>query len=140
MWQRVLVLPIVARIIVWAGGAVLALYTAIKAKAIHAAMRKASGAAFARFWKWVHTRATLGHPQDSNEKTYKGIFQDYWYTSTPRAMNFFSLIQDGVTTTVQVLDTNLLARLKKGALVEIDTEASPGHDYEIVRRVRVHGA
>jgi hypothetical protein len=138
MWQSFLAVPLVVRIIAWAGGAVLVLYTAIKAKAIHAAMKKAGRAALARFWKWVYEKAALGHSQDGNEKTYKGIFQNYWYTSTPRAMNFVSVTQDGVTTTVPVLDTNLLAGLKRGTLVEIDTETRPGCEYEIVRRVRAH--
>ena len=53
-------------------------------------------------------------------------------------MNFFSLSHfDHVTTTVRVLDTILLARIKTGTLVEIDTEAVPGNEYEIVKRVRV---
>jgi hypothetical protein len=140
MWHSFLALPLVVRIIAWTGGAAIALYTAIKSKAIHAAMKKAREAVAARFWRWVHTKAALGRPQDSNERTYKGIFQDYWYSSTPRAMNFFRVTQDGVATTVQVLDTNLLAGLKSGTFVEIDTEARASFEYEIVRRVRVHDA
>src|ERR1700688_1529250 len=105
MWNSFLALPLEVRIIAWAGGAAFAVFTAIKEKAIRAAMKKAGGAASVRFWRWVHAKAALGRPQDSNERTYKGMFQDYWYTSTPRAMNFFRLAHDGVTTTVQVLDT-----------------------------------
>lgn len=138
MWHTFFVLPLMARIIALAGGVVLVFYAVIKAKAIDAAMKKTGEAASLRFWKWVHKKATLGHPQDSNAKTYRGVFQDYWYTSTPRPMNFFSLSHDHVTTMVQILDTNLLARLKRGTSVEIDAEAVPGYEYEIVRRVRVH--
>jgi hypothetical protein len=54
-------------------------------------------------------------------------------------MNFFSLSHfDHVTTTVRVLDTPLLARIKMGTMVEIDTEVVPGSEYEIVKRVQVH--
>ena len=91
-----------------------------------------------RLWKWIRENVSFGHPQASNERTYTGIFQNYWYTSTPQPMNFFSLSHfDHVTTTVRVLDTILLARIKTGTLVEIDTEAVPGNEYEIVKRVRV---
>ena len=93
-----------------------------------------------KLWKWIGENVSFGHRQASNERTYEGIFQNYWYTSTPQ-MNFFSLSHfDHVTTTVRVLDTNLLAQLKKGTLVEIDTEVVPGCGYEIVKRVRVHDA
>ena len=94
-----------------------------------------------KLWKWIRENVSFGHPQASNERTYTGIFQSYWYTSTPQPMNFFSLSHfDHVTTTVRVLDTTLLARIKRGTLVEIDTEAVPGNEYEIVKRVRVRDA
>lgn len=108
------------RIIAVAVGAVVAFVVLVKAL---------------RFRKWVHKKVTLGHPQDSSAKRYTGVFQNYWYTSNPRHMYFFSLTRDGVSTTVQILDPNLLAGLKRGTLVEIVTEAMPGHKYEIVKRV-----
>jgi hypothetical protein len=119
MW-RTFFIPLMGRIIVVAVGAVVAFVALVKAL---------------RFRKRVHKKATVGHPQDITAKRYKGVFQNYWYKSNPRHMYFFSVTHDGVSTTVQILDPNLLAGLKRGTLVEIDTEVVPGHKYEIVRRV-----
>jgi hypothetical protein len=119
MW-RTFFIPLMGRIIVVAVGAVVAFVALVKAL---------------RFRKRVHKKATVGHPQDSTAKRYKGVFQNYWYKSNPRHMYFFSVTHDGVSTTVQILDPNLLAGLKRGTLVEIDTEVVPGHKYEIVKRV-----
>ena len=119
MW-RTFFIPLMGRIIVVAVGAVVAFVALVKAL---------------RFRKRVHKKATVGQPQDSTAKRYKGVFQNYWYKSNPRHMYFFSVTHDGVSTTVQILDPNLLAGLKRGTLVEIDTEVVPGHKYEIVKRV-----
>jgi hypothetical protein len=140
MWHSFLELPLVVRIIASVGGAVLALYTAVKVKAIHAAMKKAIEAATSQFWKWLHEKLGCAHPQDGNQRTYKGIYQDYGYRSTPGPMHFFSVTYDRVTTTVPVLDTHLLFGIKIGTLVDIDTEVRSGYEYEIIRRVRVHHA
>ena len=119
MW-RTFFIPLMGRIIVVAVGAVVAFVALVKAL---------------RFRERVHKKATVGQPQDSTAKRYKGVFQNYWYKSNPRHMYFFSVTHDGVSTTVQILDPNLLAGLKRGTLVEIDTEVVPGHKYEIVKRV-----
>lgn len=119
MW-RTFFIPLLGRIIVVAVCAVVAFVALVKAL---------------RFRKRVHKKATVGQPQDSTAKRYKGVFQNYWYKSNPRHMYFFSVTHDGVSTTVQILDPNLLAGLKRGTLVEIDTEVVPGHKYEIVKRV-----
>jgi hypothetical protein len=103
-------------------------------------MKKMGEEVLSRFRKRVHRKATLGHPQDSSAKRYKGVFQNYWYKSNPRHIYFFTVTHDGISTTVQILEPNLLAGLKRGTLVEIDTEAVPGRKYEIVKRVRVHHA
>jgi len=139
MWQRFLALPLVARIVTLAAAAVLALWGAIKAKAIRAALKKAREASSAWFWNWVGGEMERHHPQErnGNEKTYKGIFQDYWYTSNPRDTHLFRLTHNGVTTTVPVLETSLFYGLKKGTFVEIDTEAIPGYAVESVKRLRV---
>lgn len=128
------------RIVTVAVGAVLAFVALVKARAIGAIMKKMGEAVLLRFRKWAHKKATLGHHQDTNAKRYKGMFQNYWYNSNPRHTYFFSVTHDGVSTTVQILDPNLLAGLKRGTLVEIDTEVVPGHKYEVVKRVRVHHA
>jgi len=139
MWHTFFI-SLIGRIVLVAVGAVLAFVALIKARAIGAAMKKMGEAVSLLFWKSVHKKATLGHPQDSNAKRYNGVFQNYWYKSTPRHMYFFSVTHDGITNTVQILDANLLAGLKKGSLVEIDTEVVPGRAYEIVKRVHVHHA
>jgi hypothetical protein len=138
MWHSFLALPLVIRIIAWAGGPVIALCLVIKRKAIHAVVKNATEAASKWFWKWVRKKAALGRPQDGNEKTYKGIYQDYGYRSIPGPMHYFCVTHDGVTTTVRVLNTDLLYGLKIGSFVEIDTESRPGSDYEIIKRVHVH--
>jgi hypothetical protein len=87
---------------------------------------------------WVYGKMMSHHsPRDSSERTYRGIFQDQWYASTPHPMNFFKITHDGVTTTVPIASTSLLFGLKKGTLVEIDTEVSEGFPSEMVKRVRV---
>jgi hypothetical protein len=139
MW-RTLFISLMGRIVTVAVGAVLAFVALVKARAIGAIMKKMGEAILLRFRKRVHKKATLGHPQDSTAKRYKGAFQNYWYNSNPRHMYFFSVTHDGVSTTVQILDPNLLAGLKRGTLVEIDTEVVPGHKYEVVKRVRVNHA
>lgn len=128
------------RIAAVAVGAVLAFVALLKARTIGAMMKKMGEAVLLRFQNWVHKKARLGHPQGSTAKRYKGVFQNYWYKSNPRHMYFFSVTHDGVSTTVQILDPNLFAGLKRGTLVEIDTEVVPGRKYEIVKRVRVHHA
>ena len=134
MW-RTFIIPLMGRIAVVAVGAVLAFVALLKARTIGAMMKKMGEAVLLGVRNWVHKKATLGHPQDSTAKRYKGVFQSYWYKSNPRHIYFFSLSHDGVSTTVEILNPNLLAGLKRGTLVEIDTEVVPGHKYEIVKRV-----
>jgi hypothetical protein len=138
MWHNFLALPSVVQIIAWVGSSILAVYAALKAKAIHAALRKVRTEASLRFWKWVGKKAAIEHPQAGNERTYKGEFGDYWYVGGLRGTHFFSVTHDRITTTVQVLETNLFHGVRGGTFVEIDTEPRPGFDYEIVRRVRTH--
>jgi hypothetical protein len=139
MW-RTFIIPLIGRIAAVAVGAVLAFVALLKARTIGATMKKMGEAVLLRFRKWVHRKATLGHPQDTTAKRYKGVFQNYWYNSNPRHVYFFCVTHDGVSTTVQILEPNLLAGLKRGTLVEIDTEVVLGHKYEIVKRVRVNHA
>src|ERR1700741_3188425 len=102
MW-RTLFISLMGRIVTVAVGAVLAFVALVKARAIGAIMKKMGEAILLRFRKRVHKKATLGHPQDSTAKRYKGVFQNYWYNSNPRHMYFFSVTHDGVSTTVQIL-------------------------------------
>jgi hypothetical protein len=139
MW-RTFIIPLIGRIAIVAVGAVLAFVALLKARTIGAMMKKMGEASLLHFRNRVHKKATLGHPQHSTAKRYAGVFQSYWYKSDPRHMYFFSVTHDGVSTTVQILDPNLFAGLKRGTLVEIDTEVVAGHNYEIVKRVRVHHA
>lgn len=139
MW-RTFFIPLMGRIFVVAVAAILAFVAVVKARTIGAMMKKMGEAVLLPFQRWLHKKTTLGHRQDSTAKRYKGVFQNYWYKSNPRHIYFFSVTHDGVSTTVQILDPNLLAGLKKGTLVEIDTAVVPGQKYEIVKRVRVHHA
>ena len=132
MWHNFLALPPGSQVMAWIVSAGVALFVAIKRKAI----KKAGEVASARFWRWAYKKAALGRTQGTNERTYKGILEEYWYTSTPRDMHFFRVTHDGEATTVEVLDTNLLYQIKRGKLVEIDTEVLPGCTYEIIKRVR----
>jgi len=83
-----------------------------------------------RTWLGIETQT---HPGDS--RTYKGQFEDYWYSSMPHDAWFVRLSHNGVTTTVPVVETNILVGVRRGTFVEIDTEVRLGA--ELVRRVRV---
>jgi hypothetical protein len=138
MWQHLLALPLVARIVALTAAGLLALWGAIKAKAIHAAVKKATDKATTWFWGWLGAKILPHTPQkNSGERTYKGTFQEYRYTSVPRATHLFTIVHEGVATTVPVLDTALFIPIKRGALIEIDTEALPGYEAELVKRVHV---
>jgi len=137
MWRSFLALPFVVRFLAWAGAGILTLYAVIKAKAIHAVFKKATDALSRWFWEWVHRKASLGHTPNSNERKYGGEFLDYWYTSTPGPMWFFSFRRDGITTTVRVNQSPMLTALKPGTYVEIETEVRPDHTYESIKRVHV---
>lgn len=135
MWHTFLALPLVVRVAAWTALGVAALITAIKARAIHAGIKAVSCAVSnrvrnsTRTWLGIETQT---HPGNS---TYKGQFEDYWYSSTPHDAWFVRLSHNGVTTTVPVVETNILIGVKRGTLVEIDTEVRLGA--ELVRRVRV---
>lgn len=119
-----------------AGG--LALWATLKANAIHAVAKKATDTVSDRFWGWLRKKLALDHAQRANdERTYKGAFQDYWYSSLPHPMHFFRITRDGFTSTVPVWDTAAFVGLKKGTLIEVDTEALPGNTSELVKRLRV---
>jgi hypothetical protein len=136
MLHQFLALPLVARIIAYVVAAGLALWVALKAKAIHAIVKKAIGTLADTFWGWVRKKLGLNRQQlDSNWRTYEGAFQDYWYTSLPRPMHFFKISRDGKATTVPVDDTSLFLGLKPGTFVEVDTEVRMG--CEVVKRIRV---
>ncbi len=134
MWHSFLALPLIVRVITWATVGVLSLVAMAKSKAIHAALSASWSAVSDRFWNKMRTKLAADLHGGSN-RTYKGKFEDYWYTSTPHDAWFFSLSHDGMTTTVPVLETPMLGNVKKGALVEIDTEVLRG--VESVQRVRV---
>jgi hypothetical protein len=140
MWQHFLALPLVARIVAWAVLGLLALWAIIKAKVIHAALKKVTDAASEYFWAWFRKKVATGESPDTYERTYKGILEGVWYTSTPRTMELFRVNSNGVKITVQVVDATVLYRLMRGTLVEIDTEVMPGYQAELVKRVRRNGS
>jgi hypothetical protein len=138
MWQHFLALPLVARIITYAGLGMLAIWASLKSKAIHAIAKKATDTLSDMFWGWLRKKIMLpAQPQTNNERTYKGSFKEYWYSSVPRPMHFFKVIHNGLATTVPVWDTPMFIGLKPGTFVEVDTEALPGYKMETVKRVRV---
>jgi len=137
MWHHFLALPLVARVFALSVAGLLALWGAIKAKAIHAAAKKLADKATEWFWGWLRARIlprTAG--SNSGERTYKGTFQEYRYTSVPRPTHLFSVVHEGVATTVPVVDTALFTPIKPGTLIEVDTEALSGYEAELVKRVR----
>ena len=135
MWHTFLALPLVVRVATWTTLGVAALITAIKAKAIHAGINAASGAVSNRVRNVTRTWLGIETQTHSGNRTYKGQFEDYWYSSTPHDAWFIRLSRDGVTTTVPVVETNVLIGVKRGTLIEIDTEVRLGA--ELVRRLRV---
>ena len=138
MWQHFLAFPLVARIVASVAAGLLVLWGAIKAKAIHAAVKKATDKATTWFWGWLRGKIlSNAPPTNSSDKTYKGSFQEYQYTSVPHATNLFTIVHEGVATTVPVFDTALFTSIKRGTLIEVDTEPLPGYQAELVRRVRV---
>jgi hypothetical protein len=134
VWQRFLTLPLVARAISVAVVSLLALWAALKAKAV----KKTAETAIDWFWGWLGKKIAAGQLKhdDTYRKTYKGKFEDYWFTSNPTPTHLFRITHDGISTTVPVWDTPLFADLKRGDLVEIDTNPSTGAG-ELVKRVRV---
>jgi hypothetical protein len=139
MWQHFLTLPLVARVIAYAGVGILALWGIIKAKAIHATVKKATDTASAWFWARLRQKINSGHPQQpaTNERTYKGVFDNYAYSSTPYPVYLLQITSNGVTMTVGVEVTPLVAGIKPGTFVEIDTETRSGYTKEFVKRVRL---
>lgn len=139
MWQHFLALPIVARVLAYAGVGLLALWGILKAKAIHGALKKAKDTATTWFWAWLHKKINLGHPQQpaTNERTYKGVFDNYSYSSTPEPVYLLQITRHVTTTKVVVEVTPLFAGIKAGTWVEVDTETRSGYTQEFVKRVRV---
>jgi len=135
MWHTFSELPFVVRVVAWGTVGFVTLITMIKARAIHAALKAAWDTVSERFWRALRKKLAVESHVSSN-RTYKGTFVDHWYASTPHDAWFFSLSDNGVITTVPVLDTSLLATLKRGTTVQIDTEVLRG--VEIVQRVRVY--
>ena len=134
MWHSFLALPLFVRVIAWASVGVLSLVAMVKARALNAASPASWNAVSEHFRNRV--RAWLGAgPHGGSNRTYKGKFEDYRYTGSPGAY-LLSLSQNGVTTTVPILETRMLSFMKKGTLVEIDTEVLRG--VESVQRVRVY--
>lgn len=135
MWHTFLALPSVVRVAAWAALGVAALIAAIKARAIHAGVRAVSGAVSDRVRNFTRTWLGIETQTYPSNRTYKGQFEDYWYSSMPYDAWFVRLSHNGVTTTVPVVETNILIGVKRGTLVEIDTEVRSGA--ELVRRLRV---
>lgn len=131
-----MVLDMLHSFVTWVVAGILALIAIVKAKAIHAACKKATDAGSKKFWEWVHSRASLA-ARDRSEQKYKGIFVSYWYRSTPGPMWFLKFSNDGVETTVRINESPMLETLKAGMLVEIDTVVRPDHTYESIKRVHV---
>ncbi len=140
MWHYFIALPLVAKIIGLIGVAGLATLGWLKGKAIAATTRAAGKAAHDRFWNYVrknvqaHDKLPVNSP--FSERTYRGTFQGYSQYPYPPRDTFFTLVQDGVTSTVPIFKTNLLSRVQRGTLVEIDTRVSAGFRAEFVIRVR----
>jgi hypothetical protein len=142
MWQHFLALPIVARVFALAGVSLIALWGVIKSgiiKAIHATLKKATDALSDWYWGLARKKILAGLPQQpaNNEKTYKGRFDNFAYSSKPYPVHLLQLTHDGVTMKVSVDTTPLLAGITPGTFVEVDTEIRPGFTREFVRRVRL---
>jgi hypothetical protein len=138
MWQHLLSLPLVARVIALAGVGALALWALLKSKVTDAAWKEATGAMSAWFWRWAGKEIAAHHPKQPDsayEKTYKGVFENYWYTGGSNSGHYFKITHDRVSTTVPVSGTGLFDDIERGDLVEIDT--NPSGNEEIVKRVRV---
>jgi hypothetical protein len=135
MWRSSLSLPLVVRVIAWVTVGFLGLTAMAKAKAIQATLTALWKAASERFWNWVRTKLAVDL-RGTSGRTYKGRFEDYWYIGSPHDAWFFSLSHNGVRTTVPVLETQMLATVKRGTLVEVDTEVLSG--VESVQRVRAY--
>jgi len=121
--------------IFWITTVLIALLVLIKKEAISTALKKGATFVSERFWKWLRGKLALNQPSDGNGKTYKGVFEDYWYESMPDRW-FFSFMHDGIRSTVRINESHLLGKLKRGTLVEVDTIVRHNHDYESVTRTR----
>jgi len=139
VWQHLLTLPLVVKVIALLGVLGAATYTWLKRKVISTAIGSLSAAARTRFWNYVRKNVTLPgtSPTLPNQRVYKGVFMGYFtYENYPHE-NFFDLVQDDATLKVPVRRTNFFSGVQHGAFVEVDTEVTPGVRDEIVRRVRV---
>lgn len=131
-------------IVSWLVSLLLAGLVAVKRRVIWSVVKRLYDRASTWFWNSIRRSIDAHTPPkpetDSNQRSYRGVFQDYWYTSLPHRTHLLKLTHDGMETTVEVFDTPLLIGLKRGNLVEIDTETSSGIQRELVKRVRVLGA
>ncbi len=137
LWQSFLALHPWGYVI----AAALALSALIKRKAISAG----TSAAWKKFdaWFWGKIRTKLQPQQQTSQegqtelRTYSGIFQDYVYRSTPHVGHTLTMTFGGFLHSIPVNNTHLFQGIKKGQLIEVDTEATVGLYSELIKRVRV---
>jgi hypothetical protein len=90
------------------------------------------------FWEKMRTKLQIQsqtNPSETDCRTYKGTFVDYVYKSTPYPCHTLTMSSNGFQVNVIVNDTSLLIGIKRGTLIEVDTEVRSG--CEFVRRVRI---
>jgi len=121
--------------------AAVALLALIKKKAISAATSTACKKCDTWFWENIRVKVQpqIHTPQEGQTqvRTYKGTFQDYVYRSLPPSGHTLTLSSNGFLVHIPVNFTHMLAGIKKGQYIEIDTEATVGLYVELVKRVRI---
>jgi hypothetical protein len=119
--------------------AALALGLFIKGKAIGAATSAMWRKLDSWFWEKMRTKLQIqphaGQTGQTDCRTYKGIFVDYVFSSTPYPRHTLTMSCNGFQVNVPVDNTSLLSGIKRGTLIEVDTEVRSG--CEFVRRVRI---
>lgn len=127
------------RLIELVGAACALAFGWLKRKTITTALGATRRVASERFWAYIGRKVQAnGKAASTNEKTYRGTFVIYsQYANYPHEY-FFELVNNGVTTKVPVMKTNLLSGVQRGEHVEIDTRIA-SLTTEAVLRVRVSG-
>jgi hypothetical protein len=135
LWQSFLALHPWGYVI----AAALALFALIKGKAIGAVTSAAWKKSDAWFWEKIRTKLQpQGQTPQAGQtqlRTYSGIFQDYVYRTHPYVGWTLTLSRNGFIESVPVNTTHLFEGIKRGALIEVDTEVRI--NCEVVRRVRI---
>ena len=111
------------------------IYVYVKKETISAVTSAAKKAAKKKFFGWVSDNLPAQKP--STERTYRGPYWGQHYSSNFAEEHWFTIIDDGKTTTVPFHPTELLTVLSPGDIVEIDTDVLPNSTVEVIRRVRV---